>query len=397
MRRETEGLQQHLAALDRSHRRRKLQRVTRHIADGCAVTVDGQRCLNFCSNDYLGLAQHPEVVAAFVQEATASGVGSGAAHLLGGHSHAHAALEEELAAFVKRERALLFSTGYMANLGIVASFAERGEVVVQDRLNHASLLDAARLSGARLIRYPHGDAQAAAGALQAHAATSLLATDGVFSMDGDVAPLAALATNCTDRGVWLLVDEAHALGVLGPDGRGSVAAVGLDATQVPLLMGTLGKALGCFGAFVAGDRAVIEWLMQRARTYLFTTATPPALAAASRAALRVSLAEPWRRQHLQTLIARFRESAHRSGLKPLDSHSPIQPLVIGGSDQALGLGDALRRRGFLVGVTRPPTVAEGSARLRVTLQATHSVDMVDALCVAIAEVRDSAAGQHGNG
>jgi 8-amino-7-oxononanoate synthase len=387
MRRDTDALRTLLADVDRQQRRR-VQRISgrspRH-GSAALTEVDGRLLINFCSNDYLGLSQHPEVIATFCAAASENGVGSGAAHLLGGHSAEHQALEHELAAFTGRERALLFSTGYMANLAVVCSFASRGEVVLQDRLNHASLIDGARLSGARLVRYEHSDASAAAANMKSHAGACLLATDGVFSMDGDVAPLAELALAGVNHGLWLLVDDAHGLGVLGPEGRGSVAAAGLDAQQVPLLMGTLGKAFGCFGAFVAGDEDVIEVLLQRARTYIYTTALPPAQAAAARTALRISQRDGWRREALAVNIARLRRNALQAGIALAPSTTAIQPLIVGNSAVALQLGERLAAAGFMVGVTRPPTVPAGSARLRLTLSAAHTTAQIDALTEALSD------------
>jgi len=386
MRRNTEALHALLADVDRQQRRRVQRIAERSPRHGSAAfsAVDGRLLVNFCSNDYLGLSQHPDVIAACRAAASEHGVGSGAAHLLGGHSAEHQSLERELAAFTGRQRALLFSTGYMANLAVVCSFADRGEVVLQDRLNHASLIDGARLSGARLLRYAHADADAAATLMQAHESACLLATDGVFSMDGDVAPLPSLADSCREKGLWLMVDDAHGIGVLGPDGRGSVAAADLDSEQVPLLMGTLGKALGCFGAFVAGDDQVIEVLLQRARPYIYTTAMPPALAAAARAALSASQREGWRRERLAKNIARLRSQASQAGIPLMPSATAIQPLIIGDSASALQLGERLSAAGFLVGVTRPPTVPIGSARLRITLSAAHEPEQIDALIEALA-------------
>ena len=386
MRREPEALRALLADIDREHRRRVQRVAGRSPRHGSAALseLDGRLVSNFCSNDYLGLSQHPEVIAAFRHAADQHGVGSGAAHLLGGHSIEHQRLERELAAFTRRERALLFSTGYMANLAVLGSFAGRGEVVLQDRLDHASLIDGARLSGARLVRYAHADAAAAALELQRSGAC-LLATDGVFSMDGDLAPLAELAAACAEQRAWLLVDDAHGIGMLGPQGRGSVAAAGLDAQRVPLLMGTLGKALGCFGAFVAGDDNVIEVLMQRARTYLYTTAMPPAQAAAARVALRVCQQDDWRRERLAANIARLRDNAAAAGITLAPSATAIQPLIVGDSASALRLGEQLLACGFLVGVTRPPTVPAGSARLRITLSAAHEPAQIDALTAALCD------------
>lgn len=360
---------------------------TRQIVDGpqgVEVRVDGKQYLAFCSNDYLGLANHPDIVAAFHQGLDEFGAGSGAAHLITGHSRVHHALEEELAGFVQRPRALLFSTGYMANLGVISALLGRGDRVFQDRINHASLLDGARLSGARLLRYRHGDATDLATRLAAAPAGEyLVATDGVFSMDGDVAPLGQLADVATRHAAWLMVDEAHALGVIGSQGRGSAAHCGLDQQQVPILMGTLGKAFGTFGAFVAGSEELIETLIQEARTYIYTTALPPAVASATRAALQLVREEEWRRERLQTLIRRFRSGARQLGLEFCDSETPIQPLIAGTAERALRLAQALREQGILVTPIRPPTVAEGASRLRITFSANHQDEQVDRLLDAL--------------
>lgn len=351
------------------------------------VRVEGRELVNFCSNDYLGLARDPRLAQAMAQAARRWGSGSGAAHLVTGHSHAHHALEERLAAFTGREAALLFSTGYMANVGVVSAFADRGEVVVQDRLNHASLLDGARLSGARLLRHAHADAADAARQLQAAGeGAALLATDGVFSMDGDLAPLAQLAPLARRHDAWLLVDDAHGLGVTGASGRGTLEQAGLDAQAVPLLVGTLGKAFGCFGAFVAGDRDVVEWVLQRARSYIYTTAMPPAVAAAAHAAVDIAEREGWRRERLAALIARFRRGAMQLGLPLGESATPIQPLHVGDAARCLAASAALRERGLWVAAIRRPTVPAGTERLRVTLTAGHEEGEVDQLLEALAAV-----------
>jgi 8-amino-7-oxononanoate synthase len=344
--------------------------------------VDGRPMLAFCSNDYLGLANHPEVVAALCRGAERWGVGSGAAHLVNGHCAAHEALEEELAEFTGRPRALLFSTGYMANLGVISALAGRGDTVFEDRLNHASLLDGALLSRANLRRYPHGDT-AALGRMAAEDPPRLIATDGVFSMDGDLAPIPALARIAREAGAWLLVDDAHGLGVLGREGRGTLDHLGLDARAVPILMGTLGKALGTFGAFVAGSEELIETLVQRARSYIYTTAAPPALAEATRTSLAIVRREAWRRERLQTLIRRLRAGAAQLGLPLADSSTPIQPLMAGSAARALAWGQALESAGILVTPIRPPTVPEGTARLRITLSAAHTESDVDRLLDAL--------------
>jgi 8-amino-7-oxononanoate synthase len=369
--------------LSRLYRRRE----TIDGPQGVEPALDGRRVLSFCSNDYLGLANHPEVLAAFHRGLDDYGAGSGAAHLVSGHSRAHHDLEEALAGFAGRPRALLFSAGYMANLGVMSALLGRGDRVFEDRVNHASLLDGARLSGAKLVRYRHADAADLATRLQAAApGERLVATDGVFSMDGDIAPLAELAAASARFGAWFMVDDAHGFGVLGRGGRGSVQAAGLDIEQVPVLMGTLGKAFGTFGAFVAGSEDLVETLIQQARTYIYTTAPPPALACATLAALRRVREDDWRREKLQALIARFRAGAGELGLRLPDSPTPIQPLLVGDAATALRLSAALRERDILVTAIRPPTVPEGTARLRITFSAAHSQAHVDRLLDALEQI-----------
>lgn len=372
-----------IAAADRYRRRRVVQ-----VIDPAApvqVQVDGRECVNFCSNDYLGLATHAEVRRAMCAAAERHGAGSGAAHLVTGHSPEHHALEEELAAFVGRERALLFSTGYMANLGIASALLKRGDAVFEDRLNHASLLDAGLSSGARFSRYKHNDVDDLRKDLGAsQAARKLVLTDAVFSMDGDAAPLTRLAETCTQHEAILMTDDAHGFGVLGAQGQGSVQAAGLTAEQVPIYMATLGKAAGVSGAFVAGSQALIETLIQKARTYIYTTATPPAVAAATRTALRIIQRDGWRREQLHSLIKCFRSGATQLGLQLMDSATAIQPLIVGEAADALRASEALLERGFLVTAIRPPTVPKGTARLRITLSAAHSEADVDHLLDALA-------------
>ncbi len=354
---------------------------------GPILRSEGRELLSFCSNDYLGLANHPELIAALKRGADEYGVGSGAAHLVNGHSHAHHALEEELAAFTNRPRALLFSTGYMANLGVAGALLGRGDSAFEDRLNHASLLDAGLLSGARLVRYAHADPAALEAKLQASKSEEkLVLTDGVFSMDGDIAPLPALAEAAMPNGAWMMVDDAHGIGVLGHSGGGCLQHFGLGLDEVPILMGTLGKAIGSFGAFVAGDEALIETLINKARPYIYTTAMPPAVAEATRASLRLVQSEGWRREKLHTLIARFRDGATQLGLQLMESITPIQPLLVGNAHEAVRLSEALLERGILISAIRPPTVPEGTARLRITLSAAHSEEQVDRLLAALEEV-----------
>ena len=353
-------------------------------AQGTELLIDNQPVLNFCSNDYLGLANHPEVKKAFIAGAEKYGTGSGAAHLICGHSAAHHALEEELAAFSGYPRALLFSTGYMANLGVAQSLCSRGDRVFEDRLNHASLLDAATLSGARLTRYLHNDMDS----LQKNLSTTapgqkLVMTDAVFSMDGDLAALPQLAEICQQAGAWLMIDDAHGLGVLGNNGRGSAQHFGLDANQVPIYMATLGKALGTAGAFVAGSDDLIEYLIQTARSYIYTTAMPPAVAEATRASLKLTQQADDRRQQLQQLIKQFRTGAQQLGLQLLDSLTPIQPVLAGDASTATRWSQQLLARGILVTAIRPPTVPRGSARLRITLSANHSTQQVNQLLEAL--------------
>ncbi|TAN52056.1 MAG: 8-amino-7-oxononanoate synthase [Methylococcaceae bacterium] len=354
---------------------------------GALVRRGGREFLNFCSNDYLGLANHPDVVQAFKRGVDHWGVGGGASHLVCGHTRAHHALEEELAAFVGRERALLFSTGYMANLGVITALLGRGDSVLEDRFNHASLVDGGRLSGARFSRYAHADPEAlSAKSSGCDAGRTLVVSDGVFSMDGDLAPLPDLVRLARAGGAWLMVDDAHGLGVLGASGGGVLAHFGLSQDDVPVLVGTLGKAFGTFGAFVAGGDALIETLIQQARTYLYTTSLPPALAEATRAALQRVRGDGWRREKLHALVARFRAGAEALGLSVMPSATPIQPVLVGGNETAVQMSAKLAELGVWVTAIRPPTVPAGTARLRITLSAAHEEQHVDRLLEALAEV-----------
>jgi len=362
-------------------------RVVDH-AEGVMIRIDGRELISFASNDYLGLAQHPEVIAALQRAANDWGVGSTAAHLLGGHRGPHAVLEREVADWLGYEAALLFSTGYLANLGIVAGLMERGDVCVQDKLNHACLIDGATLAGCALRRYPHNDVDAASRQLDgAGDAPKLLATDGVFSMDGDLAPLRPLAALAKVHHALLLVDDAHGFGVLGTDGQGSPEHLGLDAHDVPLRMVTLGKAVGCSGALVLGSRAMIDALIQFARPFVYTTALPPAIAAAALCSITHLRREPQRRAHLRELIARFRIGASQLGYTVMPSTTPIQPLLIGDTQAAVALSQALLQGGRYVPAIRPPTVPVGAARLRVTLSAAHTAAQIDGLLDALNDMR----------
>ncbi len=383
----TETLKQQLAS-DLQHRRETSLYRTRRVTQSPQLPemiIDGRTLLTFCGNDYLSLANHPKVIEAMRQGAAEYGVGSGAAHLITGHTAAHHALEEELAEFTGRPRALLFSTGYMANLGVVSALLGKGDHLYEDRLNHASLIDAGLLSRCKMLRYPHTDLMALKRQLADRGTgRKLIVTDGVFSMDGDLAPLPDLADLARANDAWLMVDDAHGLGVLGEEGRGTLDHFGLDGEAVPILMGTLGKAFGTFGAFVAGDEALIETLIQQARSYIYTTAPPPAVAEATRASLRIARQEPMRRVRLQRLIARFRVEAEALGLPLMDSSTPIQPILAGSAERALAWSRQLEAQGILVSAIRPPTVPAGSARLRITFCAYHTDEHLERLLAALA-------------
>lgn len=380
-----EVLQRRLAerkAQSRYRRRRVLA-----SAQGARLCVDGRDVLQFCSNDYLGLANHPKLIAALQDAAARFGVGGGASHLVCGHSEFHHRLEARIATITGRERALLFSTGYMANLGTVTALLGKGDHILEDRLNHASLLDAGLLSGARFQRFQHNDMADLERRLQKlpTAGNRLIVVDAVFSMDGDLAPLDELAVLAQKYKAWLMADDAHGFGVLGEHGAGSAELFGLSQAQLPVLMGTLGKGLGSFGAFVAGSEELIESLIQFARPYIYTTAMPPAVAAATLAGLDLLSEEAWRRRHLQELIRYFRSKAAALALPLMPSNTAIQPLLIGDEQAAMALSATLEQRGILVSAIRPPTVPVGSSRLRITLSAEHSKADVDILLAALAE------------
>ncbi len=363
------------------------QRRTLQSPQAPEVIVDGKPCLAFCSNDYLGLANHPDVIQALKQGADRYGVGGGASHLVNGHSQAHHALEEELAEFTGRPRALLFSTGYMANIGAINGLLNKQDAVFQDRVNHASLLDAGLLSGARFQRFLHNDADNLNTRLErTEARRKLVVCDGVFSMDGDLADLPAISPTAARHNAWVMVDDAHGFGCIGQGGRGTVDHFGLGAVDVQILVGTLGKAFGTSGAFVAGSEELIETLIQYARTYIYTTSMSPAIAEATRASLKLVQAEEWRRDKLQQLINRFRSGCDQLGLNLMDSPTPIQPILVGEAEKAMQISAALEAKGIFIGAIRPPTVPQGAARLRVTLSADHSEAQVDQLLSALEEV-----------
>ncbi len=379
-------LRQRLLEADERRAADGLVRQRRQISAcrGAHVVCEGRRLLNFAGNDYLGLAHHPAMVAAMQVAAQHCGVGAGASHMVCGHHDEHATLERAFADWLGYPRALLLGSGYLANLAVLQALLQPRDVCLQDKLNHASLIDGARLAQAQLVRYPHADAAAARRQARVHPGGALLlATDGVFSMDGDLAPLPELAAIASAQRGLLYVDEAHAIGVLGPEGRGSAAAAGLGPEQAPLLLITLGKALGACGAVLVGTQWVIEHLQQAARTYIYTTAAPPALAVAALTGLKLAREEGWRREHLAGLIARFREGARARGLPLLDSHTPIQPLPVGDNARVVQAARALEARGFLVGAIRPPSVPPGGARLRITLSAAHDERDVDGLLEAL--------------
>jgi 8-amino-7-oxononanoate synthase len=351
------------------------------------VTVDGCEYLAFCSNDYLGLAADPRLSAAANEGIARYGVGGGASHLILGHSTAHHELEEALARFVRQPRALLFSTGYMANMGVVSALTGRGDAIFADRLNHASLNDAALVSRAAFKRYAHNDLDALERLLKiTPARRRLVVTDAVFSMDGDIAPVAALLELCERHDAYLFVDDAHGFGVLGEAGRGTLAHFNMASDRI-IYMATLGKAAGVAGAFVAGNETLIETLIQNARTYIYTTATPPLLAHALLTSLQIIADEEWRRERLRALIVQLREGLAAAPWTLMTSDTPIQPLLVGGNDEALALSATLAAAGLLVPAIRPPTVPQGTARLRISLSADHEAAdvarLVEALVTAV--------------
>jgi 8-amino-7-oxononanoate synthase len=357
--------------------------------DGVRMELDGRWLLNFCGNDYLGLSQQFQVVDAMQNAAARDGVGGIGSHLVCGHHVAHEALEREVADWLEMPRALVFGSGYMANLAVQQALLGDGDASVQDRLNHASLIDGARLAGCHLRRYPHADAEGALRQLRSvPAGAAMLITDGVFSMDGDVAPLRQLSLAARMQSALLYVDDAHGIGVLGPGGRGSVAQARLGVEDVPLQLVTLGKAIGGYGAVVAGDVDLIDHLAGTARPYLYTTALPPPQSAAALAAVKLARREHWRREKLGALVQRFREGVQALGFDLPPSETPIQPVPCGDNARALDMAAQLEAEGFRVAAIRPPTVPEGRARLRVTLCAAHDEDQVDALVAALGRARD---------
>ena len=365
----------------------------RKVADsacGPEVIVDGKPVLAFCSNDYLGLAAAPEIADALSSAAREHGVGSGASHLISGHHRLHEQLETRLAEFSGLPRTLTFSTGYMANMAVIATLAGRGDAVFSDALNHASLIDACRLSRAEIHKYPHCDVEALADQMaQSNAPRKLIVTDSVFSMDGDIAPLPELLELCERHDALLIVDDAHGFGVLGLNGRGTLSHFGI-ASQRIVYMGTLGKAAGVAGAFVGGSTNLVEWLLQKGRTYIFTTAAPPPLAAALTKAVELVENGDQRRTHLRHIIERFRTKLQRRRWQLLDSQTAIQPLVIGSNDETLRVAETLMSEGLWVPAIRPPTVQAGTSRLRISFSAAHTEAHIDRLVDALQRAETTA-------
>ena len=355
-------------------------------AQAVRLVVNGKPLLSFSSNDYLGLANHPQIKQAFISAVQRFGVGSGSSHLISGHSQLHHDCELQLAEFTGRERALLFSNGYMANLAIASALTGRHDTIYQDKLNHASLIDGAKISGARLSRYRHNDLTQLEAQLAANQTSGrrLIMTDGVFSMDGDCADLIRISKIAGQSHSCCVVDDAHGFGVLGATGAGLLEQCGLGQQQVPVLMATLGKAIGAAGAFVAGSAMLIETLIQQARPYIYTTASPPAIAAATICSLDIVKRDGWRREKLQELIYYFKQRMANSNFELMASNTAIQPIVIGDNKRSLELSEALFQAGMHVSAIRPPTVPPGSARLRITLSAAHEKADIDLLITALA-------------
>jgi 8-amino-7-oxononanoate synthase len=374
-------LARELAALESEGLTRKRRML--ETPQGARVKVDGREYVAFCSNDYLGLAAHPELVAAACDGAASFGVGAGASHLVLGHSTAHQALEDALARFTRLPAALYFASGYMANLGLVTALAGRNAAIFADKLNHASLNDAALLSRAEFRRYPHLDLAALDRLLtESRAERKLIVTDAVFSMDGDIAPVPDLVEIAARHDAWLVIDDAHGFGVLGAGGRGVLELMNARSPRIAY-MATLGKAAGVYGAFVAGEPELIALLIQRAHTYVYTTAPPPLLACALLKSVELIEREEWRRSHLRALVATLKTGLTGSACRLLPSDTAIQPLIVGGNAEAVALSAQLAERGVLVPAIRPPTVPRGTARLRISLSADHRIDDVECLVQAL--------------
>ncbi len=378
-------MQQFLNSLLQQRKQDNLYRVrqTHSSIQSPILLINGQNYLSFSSNDYLGLASDDRLKIAWQDGAEKYGIGSGGSHLITGHTIVHQVLEQELALYTKRERALLFSTGYMANFGVITALLGRHDAVFLDRLNHASLVDAAKLSSAKMYRY--SDMQTLNSLLSKSIAKhKLIITDGVFSMDGKIANLPKIVELAKAYNAWVMVDDAHGLGVIGKTGRGTVELYNFGVTEVPILMGTLGKAFGVFGAFIAGSELLIETLIQSARSYIYTTALPPALIESVRKSLTIVIEENWRQKQLQELVAYFRKQA--ISLPLMESCTPIQPIILGDSVTTLTVSKELYKRGIIVTAIRPPTVSKGTARLRITLSILHTKNQIDRLIEALMEI-----------
>jgi len=361
-------------------------RLTLEGSQGAHVSIAGQNYLSFCSNDYLGLANHPELIEAVCEAAHQYGVGAGASHLIIGHHTSHHKLEEMLANFTGFPRALLFSSGYMANAGVVTALVGRGDEIYSDKLNHASLNDAAMLSHAKWVRYPHLDLAILEQRLSVSQANcKLVITDAVFSMDGDIAPVTELLALCEKYNAWLLLDDAHGFGVLGNQGRGIVSHFNFSSPRI-IYMATLGKAAGVSGAFVAGQEVVIETLIQYARSYIYTTAMPPLLSYTLLKSLVLIKREGWRRRKLIQLTEHLKKELQLLRWNLLPSDTPIQPVIIGENSEVMQIRNALQERGILIPAIRPPTVPKNSARLRISLSASHSTKDIERLAVALQEL-----------
>ncbi|MBT8112922.1 MAG: 8-amino-7-oxononanoate synthase, partial [Gammaproteobacteria bacterium] len=360
---------------DNLYRTRKLNSTAQNVEP----IINGQKVLSFCSNDYLGLANHPKVIERFVNAANESGVGSGASHLITGHHESHNALEEELAEFIGCEQVLLFSTGYMANLGVVSSLATHNSSIFADKLNHASLNDAALLSHAKLSRYAHQNmVQLEKNIAIDKSVSKMILTDGVFSMDGTAAPVKKLQSIANQHNAKLIIDDAHGIGVLGKHGKGCTENL---LSNDDILIGTLSKAFGTFGAFVAAKQETIEWIIQKAHSYIYTTALPVAIAEATRASLQLINSDAWRRNHLQELIQHFKDRCKQTGIKVSASSTPIQPIILGSAETALHVSKKLLESGILIPAIRPPTVPNNTARLRISFSASHTKEQIDRLIV----------------
>lgn len=364
-------------------------RLTLESGQDTEVSIDSKHFINFSSNDYLGLASHPKLTEAMQAASKRYGVGSGASHLVAGHSQEHHLLEEELASFLGVERALLFSSGFMANYGVLTSLFDRKDLLVQDKLNHASLIDGGRASEAKMLRYGHNDMKSLERQLKHQVETKMVVTDGVFSMDGDLAPLKDMLALIEANKAQLMVDDAHGFGVLGDTGKGALEHFGLEQSSADIYMATFGKALGGYGAFVAGRALLIESLVQFARSYIYTTAIPPAVAAVNRAGLSLLKGEPERRQRLQENINYFKQLATEQRLPLMPSDTAIQPVLLGQNERAVEISSKLREKGLLVVAIRPPTVPENSARLRITLTANHTKAHIERLVTTVSELQSA--------